>query len=480
MVEKFHIRCFFATRPMLHLGNMEDCLGEFPLTPDKAFSILQLTFFLPNEPLFYGISSQLMDSNLSIECLEMANRAKAAALELQVLSSAIKNRWLIESARGIEESQESILKANAQDLQKAASEGLSEATVDRLRLDPKRLASIAQGLRDIAALPDPVGECIGGSTRPNGLQIQKIRVPIGVILFIYESRPNVTADAAAIAIKSGNAMILRGGKEAYHSSKAIVDVLQATADRVGIPKNSLQLVSTPDRQAVGELLKLSKQIDLVIPRGGESLVRRVTAEATMPVLKHFDGNCHVYVDRAADLEQAKQVVVNAKAQRMGVCNAAESLLVDAPIAKDFLPSLALALAPYAIELRGDQTALSILPGIREATQEDWATEYLGPIMSVKVVAGVDEAILHINTYGSKHTDAIMTKDIQTARRFASRVDSAVVMINASTRFNDGGQFGLGAEIGISTDKLHARGPCGLTELTTYKYIVTGDGHLRDS
>ncbi|MFN5274362.1 MAG: glutamate-5-semialdehyde dehydrogenase [Planctomycetota bacterium] len=421
-----------------------------------------------------------MDPNLSQQCLELATRAKAAALELQVLSSALKNRWLIDSASRIEESQATILQANAKDLHKASEESLTEASIDRLRLDPKRLASIAQGLRDVAALPDPVGECLGGSIRPNGLQIQKVRVPIGVIFFIYESRPNVTADAAAIAIKSGNAIILRGGKEAYHSSKAIFDVLEASAEQIGIPKNALQMVSTPDRQAVGELLKLSKQIDLVIPRGGESLVRRVSAEATMPVLKHFDGNCHVYVDRAADFEQARQVVINAKTQRMGVCNAAESLLVDAPIAHAFLLSLAKDLAPFGIELRGDQAAMSILPGIRAATQEDWGQEYLGPILSVKVVADIDEAIDHINTYGSKHTDAIMTNDIQRARRFTSRVDSAVVMVNASTRFNDGGQFGLGAEIGISTDKLHARGPCGLTELTTYKYIVTGDGHVRDS
>jgi len=305
-------------------------------------------------------------------------------------------------------------------------------------------------------------------------------VPIGVILFIYESRPNVTADAAAIAIKSGNAIILRGGKEAYHSSRAIVEILQASARSAGIPKDSLQMVSTLDRQAVGELLKLSKQIDLVIPRGGESLVRRVTAEATMPVLKHFDGNCHVYVDRTADLDQARRVVVNSKTQRMGVCNAAESLLVDAQIAQTFLPVLAQDLLAFHIELRGDALTMQILPGIEAATQEDWGREYLGPILSIKVVADVDEAIAHINQYGSKHTDAIMTKDLQTARRFTSRVDSAVVMVNASTRFNDGGQFGLGAEIGISTDKLHARGPCGLSELTTYKYVVIGDGHVREN
>jgi glutamate-5-semialdehyde dehydrogenase len=421
-----------------------------------------------------------MDMTISQQCLELARRAKAAALELQVLSTDVKNRWLISAAQRIEQSHQVILEANAEDLQRAPEYGLSEAAIDRLRLDRKRLGNMADGLREIAALPDPVGECIGGSIRPNGLAIQKVRVPIGVIFFIYESRPNVTADAAAIAIKSGNAIILRGGKEAYHSSQAIVDVLQASALEAGVPNDSLQMVATLDRQAVGELLKLSKLIDLVIPRGGEALVRRVTAEATMPVLKHFDGNCHVYVDRTADLEQARRVVVNSKTQRMGVCNAAESLLVDARIAEVFLPMIAEDLQPFGIELRGDPLSRNILPGIKAATLEDWGTEYLGPIMSVKVVADVDEAILHINQYGSKHTDAIMTKDIQTARRFTLRVDSAVVMVNASTRLNDGGQFGLGAEIGISTDKLHARGPCGLTELTTYKYIASGDGQLRDS
>ncbi|MBU6386340.1 MAG: glutamate-5-semialdehyde dehydrogenase [Planctomycetes bacterium] len=419
-----------------------------------------------------------MALELSQQCLEMADRAKAAALEMQVLSTQVKNRWLLSAADGILLARESILRANDQDLQQAPAYGLSESAIDRLKLDTKRLESIAQGLRDIAALPDPVGECLGGWIRPNGLQIQKVRVPIGVIFFIYESRPNVTADAAGIAIKSGNSMILRGGKEAYYSSKAIVDVLTETADRQGVPTDALQMVQTLDRQAVGELLKLSKQIDLVIPRGGESLVRRVTDEATMPVLKHFDGNCHVYVDRNADLDQASRVVVNSKAQRMGVCNAAESLLIDAQIAEVFLPRIAQDLEPFGIELRGDAQALRILPQIQRATQEDWGREYLGPIMSVRIVADVEEAIGHINQYGSKHTDAIITKDIQTARRFTTKVDSAVVMVNASTRFNDGGQFGFGAEIGISTDKLHARGPCGLNELTTYKYIVTGDGHLR--
>jgi glutamate-5-semialdehyde dehydrogenase len=420
-----------------------------------------------------------MDDQLPEECLELALRAQRAALELQGISTAVKNRWLLHAAEGLERGQEGILRANAKDLEQAPAYGLLGSAVERLRLDGKRLGGIAQGLREVAALPDPVGECLGGSVRPNGLTIQKVRVPIGVIFFIYESRPNVTADAAAIAIKSGNAILLRGGKEAHMTSRAIVEVLRESASWAGLPSDALQMVPMLDRRAVGELLKLSKQIDLVIPRGGESLVRRVCAEATMPVLKHFDGNCHVYVDRQADLEQAAQVVVNSKTQRMGVCNAAESLLVHEAVARVFLPKLAEDLSPFGIELRGDGLAMEILPGIAAASEEDWGREYLGPIMSIKVVSDLDEAIAHINRYGSKHTDAIMTKDIQTARRFTNRVDSAVVIVNASTRFNDGGQFGFGAEIGISTDKLHARGPCGLTELTTYKYVVYGDGQLRE-
>ncbi|MFN9985364.1 MAG: glutamate-5-semialdehyde dehydrogenase, partial [Pirellula sp.] len=310
-------------------------------------------------------------------------------------------------------------------------------------------------------------------------QVQKVRVPIGVVLFIYESRPNVTADAAAIAVKSGNAIILRGGKEAFHSSVAIVKLLQQTATVCGIPENAIQLVETLDRDAVGALLRQSSTIDVAIPRGGESLVRRVVAEATMPVLKHFDGNCHVYVDRDADLEMAVRIVMNSKTQRMGVCNAAESLLVDAPIAPEFLKMLEPGFKEKGIELRGDVKTCSLMPSAVKGTEEDWAKEYLGPIMSVCVVDGVDAAIAHINRYGSKHTDAIVTNDLPTSRRFVQRVDSAAVMVNASTRFNDGGELGLGAEIGISTDKIHARGPCGLTELTTYKYVVIGEGQIRE-
>jgi glutamate-5-semialdehyde dehydrogenase len=308
--------------------------------------------------------------------------------------------------------------------------------------------------------------------------INKIRVPLGVVFFIYESRPNVTADAAAICVKAGNAVILRGGKEAIHSNAAIVALLHEAAEEVGLPVDAVQLVETTDRSAVGHFLKMPDSIDLAIPRGGESLIRRVAAEAQMPVIKHFDGNCHVYVDAEADLEMARSIVANSKCQRMGVCNAAESLLVHADVAGEFLPALASDLQQYSIELRGDDRTCELIDTAKPATEDDYRTEFLGPILSVKVVGSLDEAVEHINRYGSGHTDAIVTNDLSASQQFAARVDSAAVMINASTRFNDGGEFGLGAEIGISTDKFHARGPCGIEELTSYKYIVQGTGQIR--
>ena len=417
--------------------------------------------------------------DLASYCAGVSSRAHVASRLLAGLSGAVKNQWLVESAKRIEQSQLKIIAANLIDLGNADQYGLTDSEIDRLRLTPERIIQIASGLREIAALPDPVGEVIEGSTRPNGLQISKVRVPLGVIFFIYESRPNVTADAAGIAVKSGNAIILRGGKEAMHSSKAIVEVMQNGAAEFGVPTDAVQLVSTTDREAVGHFLKLSQWIDLVIPRGGESLIRRVVAEATMPVLKHYDGNCHIYVDRQADLAMSLRVVENAKCQRMGVCNALESLVVHRDVAKAFLPSLAKQLATHRIEIRGDLETRRWLPTAVPATQEDWSREYLGPILSVCVVDSLDEAIQHINRYSSHHTDAIMTSDLAAARRFVTLVDSSAVIVNASTRFNDGGQLGLGAEIGISTDKFHARGPCGLRELTTYKYVVYGDGHVRN-
>jgi glutamate-5-semialdehyde dehydrogenase len=419
--------------------------------------------------------------DLAEYCREAARQAKAAAAELALVRGEQKNAWLRRSAARLREQTAQLLQANAEDIAAAPSFGLNEAAIDRLRLTPKRIEEIAVGLEEVAALPDPVGEVIESSVRPSGLEVLKVRVPLGVVFFIYESRPNVTADAAAICIKSGNAVILRGGKEAAHSSAAIVEILREVAAEHGLPTDALHLVETPDRAAVGHFLGLPQYIDVAIPRGGESLIRRVVAEAKMPVIKHFTGNCHVYVDRAADLAMAERITINAKCQRLGVCNACESLLVHADVAAAFLPRIGSALSERGIEIRADDEArrLLLVPGVRPASEEDYATEFLGPIISVKVVDSLDEAIAHINRYGSQHTDAIVTGDLAAARQFAARVDSAAVMINASTRLNDGYQFGLGAEIGISTDKFHARGPCGLKELTTYKYVAYGDGHIRE-
>jgi glutamate-5-semialdehyde dehydrogenase len=419
-------------------------------------------------------------SDLKHYCQDVAQRAARAAAHLGSgsVTGAIKNRWLIDSAQQLRLQSDRILAANDQDIATAPDYGLTGAQIDRLRLTTERIDGIAIGLEEVAALPDPVGEIIESSVRPNGLEISKIRVPLGVVFFIYESRPNVTADAAAICLKSGNAVILRGGKEAMQSSRTIVDILDKTALKVGLPKDAVQLVNTIDRAAVGHFLQLDQYIDVAIPRGGEGLIRRVTAEAHMPVIKHFDGNCHVYVESSADLEMALQITTNSKCQRMGVCNACESLVVDAEIAEQFLPRLAQEFARKDVEIRGDESTCKILSMAVPATDDDFGAEYLGPTISVKVVRSLDDAIEHINAYSSHHTDAIVTSNLTAARQFAARVDSSAVMINASTRFNDGGQFGLGAEIGISTDKFHARGPCGLRELTSYKWVVYGEGQLR--
>jgi glutamate-5-semialdehyde dehydrogenase len=418
------------------------------------------------------------DRELEADCRQTAQRAKAASVKLADVGGAAKNVWLRRSAELLQRRQLAIVTANQQDLEAAPGYGLADAQIDRLRLTQARIQGIAQALEEIAALPDPVGEVIESSIRPNGLEVLKVRVALGVVFFVYESRPNVTADAAAICIKSGNAVILRGGKEAAHSSRAIVDVLREAAEENGIPADAVQLVETADRAAVGHFLKLAEFIDVAIPRGGEGLIRRVSEEARMPVIKHFTGNCHVYIDRAADFEMARELTVNAKCQRLGVCNAAESLLVHADVAAEMLPRIGLALKEHGIEIRGDERTCELIGSARPATEDDYYTEYLGPIISVKVVGSLDEAIAHINLYGSHHTDAIVTGDLAAARRFTRGVDSAAVMVNASTRFNDGGEFGLGAEIGISTDKFHARGPCGLKELTSYKYVVYGNGQVR--
>jgi len=418
-------------------------------------------------------------ADLALYCAEMAERAKAAAAQLAVVGGDVKNAWLHRSAALLRDSFDSLQTANDRDLQNAPKYGLTDAQTDRLRLTPERIEGIATALEEVAALRDPIGQIIDSTVRPNGLEVNKVRVPLGVVFFVYESRPNVTADAAAICTKAGNAVILRGGKEAMHSSVAIVELLHEAARETGMPEDAVQLVSTTDRDAVGHFLQLPDLIDVAIPRGGEGLIRRVAAEAQMPVIKHFDGNCHVYVDAAADLQMAEAITVNSKCQRMGVCNTAESLLVHAEVAGEFMPAIGAALAAQQVEIRGDDRVCELVESAQPATEADYGAEYLGPIISARIVGSLTEAIDHINRYGSKHTDTIVTGDLAAARQFAAMVDSSAVMINASTRFNDGGEFGLGAEIGISTDKFHARGPCGLTELTSYKYVVQGNGQVRN-
>ncbi|MDR1270807.1 MAG: glutamate-5-semialdehyde dehydrogenase [Planctomycetaceae bacterium] len=417
--------------------------------------------------------------NISEYCFDMAVRAKAASLLMPGVSGAQKNAWLERTAQLIEEKNESILSENQKDITAAPDFGLTPAETDRLLLNSKRIGEIVTALREIAMFPDPVGNIIESTIRPNGIEVQKVRVPLGVVFFIYESRPNVTPDAAAICIKSGNAVILRGGKEAIHSNMVLAEILSQAAEETGLPKDAVQLVQTTDRNAVGEFLKMADKITVTIPRGGESLIRHVTAEAAMPVIKHFAGNCHVYIDQFADPDIAEKVLVNSKCQRMGVCNAAESLVIHQAVAVSLLPRLANALLQRNIELRGCPKTCSLFPEAIRATEIDFKTEFHGPVISIKIVESLNEAIDHINCYSDGHTEAIITKDINSAREFTTRIDSSAVMVNTSTRFNDGGQFGLGAEIGISTDKFHARGPCGIKELTTYKYIVYGNGQIRE-
>ncbi len=412
-------------------------------------------------------------------CLDVARRAGRAAGQLNRVTGAQKVRWLRRAAELLSQRRAALSEANRLDIAAAADYGLTDAQIDRLRLDGDRIASMGAALEEVAALPEPIGEVISSSVRPNGLEVQKVRVPLGVVFFIYESRPNVTADAAALCVKSGNAVILRGGKEAVHSNAAIAEILAEAAAEAGLPGDAVQLVATTDREAVGHFLRMPEYINVAIPRGGEGLIRRVSEEARMPVIKHYAGNCHVYIDRAADAEMAVRLAENSKCQRPGVCNAAESLVVHADVDEALLPSIGKALAEQGIEIRGDRRSRKHLPQAVEATEEDYGREYLDKVISVKVVDSLDEAIEHINRYSSQHTEAIVTRDLDAARQFAARIDSSAVMINASTRFNDGGEFGLGAEIGISTDKFHARGPCGVKELTSYKYVVYGSGQIRE-
>ncbi len=418
-------------------------------------------------------------SDLSAYCLDLAQKARAAAGVLATTSGAQKDRWLQTAATALEERAAETIAANERDVAGAAAAGLTATQIDRLRLNPARLRALATGLREVAALPNPIGQVRGGGVRPNGLEVLKIGVPLGVIFFIYESRPNVTVDAAGLCVKSGNAILLRGGREAQHSNAALHRILQDSLTACDLPAAAVQVVGTTDRAAVGHLLQLADYIDLAIPRGGEELIRRVAAEARMPVLKHYKGNCHVYVEKSADPGMAERIVVNSKCQRPGVCNAAESLLIDAAVAETLLPRLATGLQNQGVELRGCPHTCRLVPGAKPATEADFAEEFLDLVMSVKVVADIEEAVAHVNRYGSHHTDAIVTEDRAAARRFVAVVDSAAVLVNASTRFNDGQELGLGAEIGISTDKFHARGPCGLVELTSYKYVVQGAGQIRE-
>jgi glutamate-5-semialdehyde dehydrogenase len=405
---------------------------------------------------------------------QMGRQARAAAYKLAQLSSDEKNAILRAMAAAIRTATPELLEANAKDLAAGTEKGLSSAMLDRLRLDETRVEAMAAGIDQVATLPDPVGQVMDAWTRPNGIRIEQVRVPIGTIGIIYESRPNVTADAAVLCFKTGNATILRGGSEAIHSNRAIA----AALDSAGAPAHSVQLIPFTDRESVAVLAGMDQWLDLIIPRGGKGLIETVVSLARMPVIKHYDGICHLFVEKAADLDMAVNLTVDSKTQKCGVCNALETLLVHRDIAADFLPQAAAALRAKNVELRGCPETLAILTDAIPAVDEDWDTEYLDLILSIKVVGSLDEAVSHINTHGSHHTDVIVTRDEPTAEKFLRSVDSACVFHNVSTRFADGGEFGFGAEIGISTDKLHARGPMGLRELTSYQYRVRGEGQVK--
>lgn len=410
---------------------------------------------------------------------QVGQQARAASREMARAGTSAKNAALLAIADYLEASTSALTEANSKDLKAGKESGLDAALLDRLELNPERIAGMAEGLRQIATLADPVGEIADMSYRPSGIQVGKMRVPLGVIGIIYESRPNVTADAAALCLKSGNAAILRGGSEAAYSNQAITVCIQRGLEKAGLPATAVQVIETTDRAAVGELITMSEYVDVIVPRGGKGLIERISAEARVPVIKHLHGVCHVYIDDEADLEKATRIAFNAKTHRYGVCNAMETLLVAEGVAEAVLPELGGMYREKGVELRGCETTLRLVPGSVPATTEDWDTEYLAPILSIRVIKDMDEAIEHIHHHSSGHTESIVTENFTRARRFLAEVDSSSVMVNASTRFADGFEYGLGAEIGISTDKIHARGPVGLEGLTSQKYIVLGDGHIRE-
>ena len=409
----------------------------------------------------------------------LGQAARSAARMVAKADTAAKNHALTAMAHAIRRDEALLLAANAADVAQAENKGIEPAMIDRLTLTSKGIASMAAGLEQIASLPDPVGAVTDLDYRPSGIQVGKMRVPLGVIGIIYEARPNVTADAAGLCLKAGNAAILRGGSEAIQSNQAIAACVKEGLRSAGLPEQAVQVVETTDRAAVSALITMSEYVDVIVPRGGKGLIERITNEARVPVIKHLDGVCHVYVDLSADLEKAVRVADNAKTQRYGTCNTMETLLVHAGIAERFLPRICKILLEKEVELRGDEAARAFVTGMKPVTEEDWYAEYLAPILSIRVVADIDQAIMHIATYGSQHTDTIVTEDYSRARQFLREVDSSSVMVNASTRFADGFEYGLGAEIGISTDKLHARGPVGLEGLTSQKFVVLGDGHIRE-
>ncbi|KAB7628265.1 glutamate-5-semialdehyde dehydrogenase [Alkalilimnicola sp. S0819] len=420
----------------------------------------------------------IVETDIQDYMRELGRAARQAGRAMSRAESGAKNAALEHIAARIEQHAEAIAEANARDMKAGRDNGLDAALLDRLELTPERIQAMADGLRQIVALPDPVGAIRDLNYRPSGIQLGKMRVPLGVIGIIYESRPNVTADAAALCLKSGNAAILRGGSEAIHSNRAIAEHIRAGLEQAGLPGEAVQVVATTDRAAVGELITMNDYVDVIVPRGGKGLIERISRDATVAVIKHLDGICHVYVDDKADLGKAAAIAFNAKTQRYGTCNTMETLLVHEAVAAELLPSLAERYRDVGVELRGCERTRAIVE-MNAASDEDWATEYLAPILSIRLVADLDEAMEHIERYSSRHTESIVTEDYSRARRFLREVDSSSVMVNASTRFADGFEYGLGAEIGISTDKLHARGPVGLEGLTTEKYVVLGDGHVRN-